>query len=139
MAISNRRLLFVGDGVVRFSYHDYADHYQLKEMTLPATEFLRRFLLHVVPPGFMRIRHYGVTANCHRGRKLHRCRELCGRAPAATAATDPTTQTPPATATLSADATGKRCPRCGAPLRIIEILAATRSDVLAARAPPDTS
>ena len=49
VAISNRRLLFVGDGVVRFAYRDYADHSRTKEMTLPATEFLRRFLLHVVP------------------------------------------------------------------------------------------
>jgi hypothetical protein len=45
VAISNQRILFVGDGLVRFAYRDYADHDRLKEMTLPATEFLRRFLL----------------------------------------------------------------------------------------------
>ena len=140
VAIANRRLLFVGDGVVRFAYRDYADHHCLKEMTLPAAEFLRRFLLPVVPSGFIaHPPHYGITANCPRGRKLQRCRELFGSAPAATADTDPTTPPTPDTATISADATGKRCPRCGAPLRIIEILPATHSDVLAARAPPDTS
>src|SRR5207244_12499176 len=49
VAISNRRLLFVGDGVVRFTWKDYADHNAPKVMTLKAEEFLRRFLLHVVP------------------------------------------------------------------------------------------
>jgi hypothetical protein len=66
VAISNHRLVFVGDGVVRFRWKDYADHSSQKEMTLPAPEFLRRFLLHVVPCGFMRIRHYGILANRHR-------------------------------------------------------------------------
>jgi Putative transposase len=73
---SGRRVLSVGDGAVRFQYRDYADHKHSKEMTLPAAELLRRFLLHVVPRGFMRIRHYGATANHHRERKLTRAREL---------------------------------------------------------------
>ena len=55
-----RRILSVGDGAVRFQYRDYADHNRSKEMTLPAAELLRRFLLHVVPRGFMCIRHYEV-------------------------------------------------------------------------------
>jgi len=59
VAISNHRLRFVGDGSVRFLWKDYTDHTAHKELTLPAAEFLRRFLLHVVPRGFMRIRHYG--------------------------------------------------------------------------------
>ena len=141
VAISNRRILFVGDGVVRFAYRDYADHSQLKEMTLPATEFLRRFLLHVVPPGFMRIRHYGLTANRHRGRKLQRCRELLGSRQAAPTDTDPATPTAAAdTTSSSADAPVRVCPRCRASLRIIEILPATRSDPFApAAAAPDTS
>ena len=76
VAISNRRILSVANGVVCFEYRDYADHNQRKQMSLPATEFLRRFLQHVVPKGFMRIRHYGIAANCRRRQKLARCREL---------------------------------------------------------------
>ncbi len=78
VAISNRRLLFVGDGVVRFTWKDYADHNATKAMTRRAEEFLRRVLLHVVPRGFMRIRHYGIVANRHREQQLRRCRELLG-------------------------------------------------------------
>ncbi|HEX7406901.1 MAG TPA: transposase, partial [Candidatus Binatia bacterium] len=55
VALSNQRLLSVANGVVRFEYDDYADPDARKELSLPATEFLRRFLLHVVPKGFMRI------------------------------------------------------------------------------------
>jgi hypothetical protein len=55
IAISNQRLLFVGNGEVRFRYYDYADGKRMKEMTLSGSEFLRRFLLHVLPTGFMRI------------------------------------------------------------------------------------
>jgi len=66
VAISNHRLLFVGNGIVRFRWTDYADHHASKQLPLTADEFLRRFLLHVVPRGFMRIRHYGVLANRHR-------------------------------------------------------------------------
>jgi Putative transposase len=57
VALANARLVLVGDGVVRFRYTDDAAHGTTKIMELPATEFLRRFLLHVVPPGFVRIRH----------------------------------------------------------------------------------
>ena len=82
VAISNQRLLSVANGVVRFEYHAYADPDARKELPLPATEFLRRFLLHVVLKGFMRIRHYGITANARRQAKLARCRELLGTTPA---------------------------------------------------------
>jgi len=84
VAISNRRILVVGDGIVRFAWTDYADHNVPKEMTLSAEDFLRRFLLHVVPRGFMRIRHYGLLANRHREPKLARGPALLGvAAPAA--------------------------------------------------------
>ena len=81
VAISNQRLVSIGHGVVRFEYHDYADPNTRKQLPLPATEFLRRFLLHVVPKGFMRIRHYGITANARRQKKLARCRETTPDSP----------------------------------------------------------
>ena len=76
VAISDQRLLSSDDGTVRFSYKDYAHGSQQREMTLDALEFLRRFLLHVLPKGFVRIRYYGFLANCHRREQLARAREL---------------------------------------------------------------
>jgi ribosomal protein S18 len=120
VAIANQRLLAVANGVVRFEYHDYADPDVRKELPLPATEFLRRFLLHVVPKGFMRIRHYGITANRQRQQKLARCRELLGTTPAP----PPATPLPAGadTAAATPEDTTPRCPQCGASLRIVEIL-----------------
>jgi hypothetical protein len=60
----------------RLHYKDYAAAGQDKRLTLPATEFLRRFLQHVVPPGFVRVRHYGLLANRYRQAKLAVCRRL---------------------------------------------------------------
>lgn len=76
VAIANSRLVFVGEGVVRFRYTDYAAGGTAKVMELQAEEFLRRFLLHVVPTGFVRIRHYGLLANRTRQDKLTRARQL---------------------------------------------------------------
>jgi hypothetical protein len=76
VAINNSRLLKLEDGRVTFSYKDYADGHQQKEMTLDAVEFLRRFLVHVLPKGFMKIRHYGLLASRHRRDKLKRSRQL---------------------------------------------------------------
>jgi hypothetical protein len=122
VAISNDRLVFVGDGVVRFRWKDYADGSRVKVMTLTGDEFLRRLLLHVVPRGFMRIRHFGLLANCQRTAKLARCRQLL--APLA-ASTSPIAQSGAecgSTATASPP-----CPACGATtFRIIETLAPTR-------------
>jgi hypothetical protein len=73
VAISNERLVCFADGLVRFRWKDYADAGQVKIMTLRAEEFLRRFLLHVVPDGFMRIRHFGLLANRRRADNLRRC------------------------------------------------------------------
>ncbi len=81
IAISNDRILDFRDGVVRFRWRDYKDANRNKAMTLPADEFLRRFLLHVLPSGFMRIRHFGLLANRHRKSKLERCRTLLAAPP----------------------------------------------------------
>ena len=69
---------------------DYRDGNRQKTMTLDGGEFIRRFLIHVLPGGFHRIRYFGFLGNCHRVRKLERCRELLGMAPVAPAADPPT-------------------------------------------------
>ncbi len=109
VAIANSRLVFVGEGVVRFRYTDYATGGTAKVRELQAEEFLRRFLLHVVPTGFVRIRHYGLLANRTRQNKLARARQLLALvaatpllSPASALATE--TAPPPAPAT--------RCPLC---------------------------
>jgi hypothetical protein len=78
VAISNRRLVALEDGEVTFHWKDYAHEGGPKTMTLKATEFIRRFLLHVLPSGFVRIRHYGFLANRVCREKLALCRELLG-------------------------------------------------------------
>ena len=83
VAISNNRLLSVDDAQVRFRYRDRAAGNQVKEACLPADEFLRRFLLHVLPKGLQRIRHYGLLAGRNKGTMLARCRELLGADPPA--------------------------------------------------------
>jgi len=90
VAISNRRLLSMEGGHVSFEYKDYADNNQTKILTLAATEFIRRFLMHVLPGGFVRIRQFGFLANRGRAKKLALCRILLGaRTPASTTATQP--------------------------------------------------
>jgi len=78
VAISNHRLLALEGGNVSFRWKDYAHGDRQRIMTLAATEFLRRFLLHVLPKGFVRIRHFGLLANPVRARKLELCRTLLG-------------------------------------------------------------
>ena len=119
VAISNRRLLAYRDGNVTFRYKDYAQESRQRTMTLPAAEFIRRFLLHVLPDGFMRIRHYGYLANRHRRQKLATCRRLLGvLEPAVTDAEDPEVQ--PFAAGCETEAT-TRCPACRTGrLRVIE-------------------
>lgn len=99
VAISNRRLLSMEDGRVTFAYKDYADSKQSKVMTLEATEFIRRFLLHILPRGFVRIRQFGFLANRARGKKLALCRALLGAVPVVNAR-------------KVAQPDGKRCPAC---------------------------
>ena len=76
VAIANSRMLALADGRVSFLWKDYRHHDKRKSMTLDADEFIRRFLLHVLPDGFHRIRHYGYLANGHRAAKLALCRHL---------------------------------------------------------------
>ena len=76
VAISNNRLLDFADGQVSFQWKDYRQESRPKVMRLDASEFVRRFLLHVLPSGFQRIRHYGLMSNCHREHKLAQCRQL---------------------------------------------------------------
>ncbi len=81
-AISNHRLLELEDGRVRFRWKDYAHGGRWRTMTLSALEFVRRLVMHVLPSGFVRIRHYGLLANRHRREELALCRELLGAAAA---------------------------------------------------------
>jgi hypothetical protein len=76
VAISNHRLRALENGNVSFDWKDYADHSRTKTMTLDAVEFIRRFLLHVLPSGLVRIRHFGFLANRIRKQKLIQCRAL---------------------------------------------------------------
>jgi hypothetical protein len=78
VAISNRRLVSMENGYVSFTWKDYANGCQRRVMRLRAVEFLRRFLLHVLPKGFVRIRHYGFLANRCRAKKLMLCQQLLG-------------------------------------------------------------
>ena len=85
----NNRLLAIEDGTVRFRWKDYWDDNRQKVMTVSADEFIRRFLLHVVPEGFHRVRCYGFLGNRHRAQKLARCRELLGMPVSSHYMTDP--------------------------------------------------
>lgn len=78
VAISNSRLVSMADGKVTFRWKDYAEGNRKKTMTLDAAEFIRRFLLHVLPSGFMRIRHFGFLANRSRRTTLELCRQHLG-------------------------------------------------------------
>ena len=76
VAISNHRLVKLDNDSVTFRYKDYSDGHRSKTMTLSATEFLRRFVQHVLPRGFVKVRHYGLLANRHRQERLEVCRRL---------------------------------------------------------------
>src|SRR5205823_4311186 len=111
VAIANHRLLDVRDGRVRFAYRNRRQGNRGQTMTLDADEFIRRFLLHVLPRGFMRLRHYGFLANRHKARTLRRCRELLGQ-PA-----DPPSRSPKSVVQWMQEVTGidlTQCPHCGA-------------------------
>jgi hypothetical protein len=109
VALSNGRLRAVEDGRVTFRYRDRRDHNRLKELTLPAAEFIRRFLLHVTPPGLCRMRHYGFLSNRAKEQQLARCRSLLGQAEPA-AASWPATAAAVLLRLTGQDVT--RCPHC---------------------------
>jgi hypothetical protein len=89
VAISNNRLLDIESDQIRFHWKDYRNGDQVKTMTLSADEFIRRFLLHVLPDGFQRIRYYGFLGNRYRKEKLEQCRRLLDM-PTPTEPTNPT-------------------------------------------------
>lgn len=78
VALSNDRLVGFEDDQVTFQYRDRNDHEAVKQMTLHAFEFIRRFLLHILPDGFVRIRHYGILSTRNRKTKLVQCKNLLG-------------------------------------------------------------
>jgi hypothetical protein len=106
VAISNYRLLSSEDGTVAFRYKDYARGRRLRTLRLEATEFIRRFLLHALPRGFVRIRRYGLLANAHREQKLARSRELLGGLPRNGPSQAPYTEI------TAYEPGGYRCPSC---------------------------
>jgi len=112
VAISNGRLLKLEAGRVTFRYQDYADGHQQKTMTLDAVEFLRRFLQHVLPKGFLKIRHFGLLANRQRQEKLQRSRRLLLVVNLA-AALGCAAGTPPPEAARIEPAPAPHCPQCG--------------------------
>ena len=104
VAISNGRLLEMRNGQVTFRWRDSANGNQQKEMSLDAVEFIRRFLLHVLPSGFMKIRHFGFLANRRRRQALALCRSLLPPTPVAVAHLLTETQQ---------RAVERKCPFCG--------------------------
>ena len=125
VAISNHRLHSLAGGKVTFRWRDSAHHNVQKLMTLSLNEFLRRFLLHLLPKGFMRIRNFGFLANRRRATLLPLCLQLLGSAQ----------PIEPERAT-TADANNLRlCPNCGGPMVVIERLTAAEIQL---RSPPLT-
>ncbi len=112
VAISNHRLLSVDDKQVCFRWKDYAHHNKRRTLTLSNEEFLRRFLQHVLPRGFPRIRYFGWLANRKRATLLQICRHHLA------------CQSPPAPATVAGDDSTWRCPCCHGPMRVVERLTA---------------
>src|ERR1700741_2749718 len=122
VAISNRRLLSMEDGRVTFEWKDYADGNQTKTMTLEAVEFIRRFLLHVLPSGFVHIRHFGFLANRNRKEKLALCRSL---QPAPQMVTETDAHTPGIRDSTTEELLSRRCPVCNTGrLILIQLLTA---------------
>ena len=125
VAISNHRLISVMDGQVTFRWRDSAHGNEQKLMTLSIDEFLRRFLLHLLPKGFVRIRHFGFLANRRRAALLPLCRQALG-----------VVQPPQREAQTSATKNASPlwlCPKCGGPMVVIERLTATQIQL---RSPP---
>ena len=118
VAISNRRLVAADDGGIAFRWKDYRIEgaNRWKTMTLHPHEFIRRFLVHVLPKGLQRIRQYGLFANGNRTANIARRRELLG-VPAPEAAPE----TPPASEPDHPSALPCPCPRCGGRMIVIEI------------------
>src|SRR5256714_8614239 len=125
VAISNHRLLSFADGQVTFLWRDSADHNKQKLLPLSVDKFLRRFLLHILPQGFVRIRNFGFLANRKRATLLPLCFQLLGsaRQPQAEQHASSTEDCPDLW----------RCPKCGGPMKVIERLTAAEIQL---RSPP---
>ena len=128
VAISNHRLVSFVDGQVTFLWRDSAHHNEQKPMTLSLDKFLRRFLLHILPQGFVRIRNFGFLANRKRASLLPLCFQLLGSAqrPQAEQHASSTEDCPDLW----------RCPKCGGPMKVIERLTAAEIQL---RSPPRIS
>jgi hypothetical protein len=111
VAISNHRLISMEEGKVTFRWKDYAHGGKKRKMTLAADEFIRRFLLHVLPKGLVRIRHYGWMANRCRRERAALCRALLA-----------TGSPVPVTATVTDPPRGRRCPACGGVIEMVEMI-----------------
>lgn len=131
VAISNHRLVNVTNDAVSFRWKDYRHGSQMRTLTLDVDEFLRRFLLHVLPKRFVRIRYFGFLASRCRTRRLAQCRQAIGDLPPPPV--DPPHPTRGPATWL--------CPRCGGPMRIVERLTARQLflHALVARVTHDTS
>ena len=112
IALSNDRLVALKDGQVTFRWKDRAHGNQKKLMTLGAVEFLKRFLLHVLPSGLVRIRHYGLLANAVRRREISRCRDLLSLPTLPTSKEQPRSETWQETLLRLTGRDVARCPRC---------------------------
>jgi hypothetical protein len=124
VAISNHRLISLADGQVTFRWRDSAHHNQQKLMTVSLDEFLRRFLLHLLPKGFVRIRHFGFLANRRRSTLLPLCFAALDTVPS---------QIEPETSPAQESDPLWRCPKCGGPMAVIERLTAAQIQL---RSPP---
>ena len=122
VAISNHRLVSFADGKVTFRWRDSAHSNEQKLMALSLDEFLRRFLLHLLPKGFVRIRNFGLLANRRRATTLPLCFQLLGSAPQAKAE-----------ASIAGSSDAWLCPKCGGPMLLIERFTAAE---LQLRSPP---
>jgi hypothetical protein len=124
VAISNHRLVSLADHKVTFRWRDSANNNEQKLMTLSLDEFLRRFLLHLLPKGFVRIRHFGFLANRRRAALLPLCWQALGSVQS---------QTESETSTAHESRVLWLCPNCGGPMRVIERFTAAQ---LQLRSPP---
>jgi hypothetical protein len=116
VAIANSRLISLAEGKVSFRWKDYRQDGKPKLMTVAAGEFIRRFLLHTLPDGFHRIRHYGLFANGHRANKIELCRKLLA------APSTPVNRGGEDHDEVTANADPPPCPCCGGRMKIIETL-----------------
>jgi hypothetical protein len=124
VAISNRRLVALEQGNVTFRWRDSAHANKQRLLTLPVDEFLRRFLLHLLPRGFMRIRNFGFLANRRRASLLLLRFQLLASSAILAARTAPLTPNQPRSST------SWNCPVCGGPLHVVERFSAVRSPPL---------